>query len=251
MTPVQLIFGLILLGWLAGLIMNYIADTLPFTRSLQQPACKSCKTTINWKDYFFFKPCQSCGVGRGLRIWLVQVVSVGLVLRLGLVPGMAERAGFWGGLALLIFFGVVVIIDIEHRLILHPVSLAGAILCGLVGGLRRGWFDTLVGGAVGFGFMFVVYWLAEVFIRWVRKKRGLESDEVAMGFGDVTLSGVLGLLLGWPGIIGGLMLAFLLGGLGSLIVIGVTAARRQFQAFNTYIPYGPYLILSAALLFFR
>lgn len=250
MPLVFVAIGLIILGWFAGLVVNYVADTLPYTRSLRQPSCSACGKPLPWVDYFLFKH-QVCGNKRGLRVWLVQAVSVGLILRLGLVPEMAEPAGFFGGLVLLIFFGVVVIIDFEHRLILHPVSLAGAVVCGLIGVLRRGWVDTLIGGAVAFAFMFVVYWLAEVFIRWVRKKRGLESDEVAMGFGDVTLSGVLGLLLGWPGIIGGLMLAFLLGGLGSLIVIGVTVVRRRFQAFNTYIPYGPYLVLAAALLFFK
>ena len=72
-----------------------------------------------------------------------------------------------------------------------------------------------------------------------------------MGFGDVNLSGVLGLLLGWPGIILGLTLAFLLAGFGSTIVIARLVSQRRFNAFGTFIPYGPYLVLAAALLMFK
>jgi prepilin signal peptidase PulO-like enzyme (type II secretory pathway) len=145
---------------------------------------------------------------------------------------------------------VVIVIDVEYRLILHPVSLAGAVLCAVIGVVRHGWLDTAIGGAVGFGFMFGVYKMAEIFIRWMRKRKGIESDEVAMGYGDVNLSGVLGLLLGFPGIIAGLSLAFLIGGALSLIVIVVMMSRRKFEAYNTFIPYGPALILAAAFLIF-
>jgi len=34
----------------------------------------------------------------------------------------------------------------------------------------------------------------------------METDEVALGFGDVNLAGIMGLLLGWPGITAGLVI---------------------------------------------
>ena len=42
---------------------------------------------------------------------------------------------------------------------------------------------------------------------------------MAFGFGDVNLSGVLGLMLGWPFIVVGLVIAVLIGGVISLIYI--------------------------------
>jgi len=245
-----LIPACIVLGWMAGLVVNYLADVLPFTRSFSRPCCLKCESLFLWADYLLFRRCRSCGHRRGWRVWAVQIAAVALVLRLGLVPQMAVMAGFWGSLALLVYFGVVVVIDLEHRLILHPVSIAGAVLCGVIGVVRHGWLETAIGGAVGFGFMFAIYKLAEIFIRWMRKRKGIESDEVAMGFGDVNLAGVLGLLLGWPGIVAGLVMSFLLGGLGSLVVIAGLAVQRRFEAYNTFIAYGPYMVLAAALLVF-
>ena len=80
--------------------------------------------------------------------------------------------------------------------------------------------------------------------------RNKETDEEALGFGDVALSGVLGLFLGWPGIIAGLVLAILLGGAGSLIVLIYSLVRRRYHAFMV-IPYGPFLIIAAVVLIFR
>lgn len=79
----------------------------------------------------------------------------------------------------------------------------------------------------------------------------MRLDEEALGFGDVILSGVLGLILGWPGILLGLTLAILTGGLVSFIFILITALAGRYRAFS-YIPYGPFLVLgSGGLLFFN
>ena len=81
--------------------------------------------------------------------------------------------------------------------------------------------------------------------------RGQPVEEDALGYRDVNLSGVLGLMLGWPGILAGLTIAILLGGTVSLLYLLVTMATRRYHAF-TAIPYGPFLIAAAiALLFFR
>jgi leader peptidase (prepilin peptidase)/N-methyltransferase len=64
------------------------------------------------------------------------------------------------------------------------------------------------------------------------------------------LSGVLGMLLGWPGIAAGLVYTIFLGGIGSLVVILYLVLRKKFKAF-TAIPYGPFLLLAAALLILR
>jgi leader peptidase (prepilin peptidase)/N-methyltransferase len=72
---------------------------------------------------------------------------------------------------------------------------------------------------------------------------------VALGFGDVNLSGVLGLLLGWPAILVGLLLAVLLAGIVSLIYLIIMLALRRYRLF-TALPYGPFLIAGAGLIIF-
>ena len=113
----------------------------------------------------------------------------------------------------------VVVIDLEHRLILHPVSIAGAVLAAIFGVWKHGWVETLIGGAAGFGMMWLLYLFGELFAKWMARRRGGLANEVALGFGDVNLAGVLGLLLGWPGIVLGLFLTILLGGVVSLLYI--------------------------------
>jgi leader peptidase (prepilin peptidase)/N-methyltransferase len=154
------------------------------------------------------------------------------------------------GYLLLAYFGLVAAIDLEHRLILHPVSLAGVVLVGGAGLLRHGILSTLLGGAAGFAIMLGLYYFGVIFIRWLKHRRGVSGDEIALGFGDVNLAGVIGLLLGWPGIIPGLFLAILLGGLGGILILLWMWLRKSYHPLAA-MPYGPYLIAAAIYLFFR
>ena len=139
---------------------------------------------------------------------------------------------------------MVFIIDLEYRLVLHPVSIFGAISFIIIGVYINGWLETLLGGAIGFGMMYLLYLFGILFSRWMAKRRGEDIDEVALGFGDVSLSAVLGLLLGWPRIGVNLFFAILIGGVFSAIFIVIHLFQKQYKAF-TPIPYAPFLILSA------
>jgi leader peptidase (prepilin peptidase)/N-methyltransferase len=81
------------------------------------------------------------------------------------------------------------------------------------------------------------------------RKRNQPTDEVALGFGDVNLSGVLGLMLGWPVIILGLFIAVFIGGIISLIYLVTMALVRRYHLF-TALPYGPYLVAGTILLLY-
>lgn len=182
-----------------------------------------------------------------MRTWVVEILYIFSTIWLWLSP--PTRLGFPVGLILLVYFGVIVIIDIEHRLILHPVSLAGAFLGLAVGTWLNGFPRTLVGGIAGFCFMLLLYFLGAIFVRVMAARRGGAPSEEALGFGDVNLAGVLGLILGWPGIMAGQMITILLAGAASLIYLLVMIFFRKFHA-NLTIPYGPFLIAGAVLLLF-
>lgn len=232
------------LGLACGLIINYLSDVLPEQRKLSQPICLSCKAPFNIWNYLLFTPCAGCAARRSLRSYIVLAAGVGCALSLWLWP---PAMGFWFGLVILTYFGLVTVIDLEHRLILHVTSLAGALLCGLVGSLQNGWWPTLLGGLVGFGFFFVLYLLGVLFARYRAKKMGHDDGEEALGFGDVTLSGVIGLILGWPTVILGLTLGILLAGGISLLLVIFLIVTRRYQTMNVYTAYGPYLVAGAVI----
>ena len=67
----------------------------------------------------------------------------------------------------------------------------------------------------------------------------------ALGFGDVKLLGLLGLVLGWVGwgaLLAGVLLGLLVGGLVSLVLV---AGRRV--GWRTAVPFGPPLLVGAVL----
>lgn len=70
-----------------------------------------------------------------------------------------------------------------------------------------------------------------------------EDDEpVAMGFGDVKLAAVLGVILGWQQLLVALFLSFLLGAVGGI--------ASRLAGGDRLIPFGPYLALSGLLALF-
>jgi prepilin signal peptidase PulO-like enzyme (type II secretory pathway) len=83
----------------------------------------------------------------------------------------------------------------------------------------------------------------------VSRMRVEPLDEVAFGFGDVTLSGVLGLIVGYPGIILALFAGVMAGGAFSLVYMLGMKLRGRYDAFAA-IPYGPFLIIGASLVYY-
>ena len=251
-----MIFSLVIplvVGWLSGWAVNYLADTLPRTRRLSAPACAHCDHRYPWLVYLLFRACPNCGERRGIRPWLVQAAMLALSFYTWLKP---HRMGYALGMLLLTYFVVVVVIDLEHRLILHPTSIVGALLALGIGIWLQGIVPTVKGGLGGFGIMLVLYYLGVLFSKYrARRMRaaGQETDaEEALGGGDVILAGILGFVLGWPIIWFGLLLGILLGGVVGVLLLATMLVRGHYgrQALMVFMPYGPYFILSAFFILF-
>ncbi len=238
---------LIVLGWLAGAALNYLSDVLPATRSLSAATCRHCDQAIRWWDYLTLRKCRSCGRSRAARAWIVQAFSIAAVVIVWFLP--PDFLGRYPAYAVLFYFSLVFIMDVEHRVILHPVSIAGAILAIPLGIWLNGWLKTLIGGVAGFGIMLALYYFGALFSRAMARARKQPIEEIALGFGDVNLSGVLGLMLGWPRVTANLFFAILLGGVISGGYILFMLLRKKYQAF-TAIPYAPFLLISAVILFY-
>jgi len=247
----------IILGWLAGLFVNYASDVLPFTRRFSQPTCLHCQTSFSWSDYLTMRACSNCGMLRSLRTWVVQLFFVASFSYFWLNPPIG--LGLPIGLIVLTYFGLIIVIDIEHRLILHPTSIAGAVLGLIVGtyvfsrhnGVITGFTTSLLGGVAGFGVMFILYqigaWVAKIRARRMQAAGQQDDEEEALGGGDVYLCGVLGLMLGWPNVILGIGTGIVIGGVISFLAIIQLLLKRRYatNSLMTFIPYGPSLILGA------
>ena len=235
----------IIVGWLSGIVVNYVADVLPLRRRLTRPFCIQCDTDQTWFTYFIWpRKCPVCSHSRGFRVWVVEGCYIVASILISQYP--PEGLGYVFGMVVLVYFGVVVLIDLEYRLIMHPVSLVGAVLGLVVGILRVGWMNAFIGGVAGFGIMWLLYMLGVLIIKLVDRARGRPVNDVALGFGDVNLSGVLGLMLGWPLILVSLIVSILIAGLVSLIYIVIKLITGRYSAFMA-LPYGPFLVIGAVI----
>ena len=232
-----------ILGWTCGALVNYLTDVLPLRRKFTAPFCQKCGENLPIINYLFWpRRCSSCGQPRRWRTWLVEILGIAAMLWLWITP--PAKLGFVLGAMVLFYFAIVTIIDLEYRLILHPVSIAGVVLGLTVGVLIHPWYEAVLGGVIGFGVMLFFYYLGTIFARWMAKRRKVELGGEALGFGDVNLSGVLGLLLGSWSILMWLVISAILGAVISLVYMAVMASTRRYRIFAA-IPYGPFLVAGA------
>lgn len=243
----------VIFGWLAGWLVNYLADVLPVTRRFSQPSCAQCDAPFALKEYFLFRSCQN-GHPRKARAWIFQILILAASVYTGINP--PSKIGYSLGLALIVYFGVIFVIDLEHRLILHPTSIFGAFLGLVVGTISHGIGATLWGGLGGLLIMLAAYGVGILFTRKRAKHMvalGQEpDDEEALGSGDVILITILGFILGWPLVLFGFIVGVMLGGLFSLLIVLWTVLRggNKQNALMMFIPYGPYFIVSAFLIIY-
>lgn len=239
------------LGLLAGSIVNWLADVLPLHRGLRRPACDRCGAPRRVGDWIGLtsRACGYCGSSRGVRAVLVEAVAVGLALWLYLRD--PDPLHLLPGAAVAFVFLLITVIDIEHRLILRVVVFPAAVALGALAMLNptRGPVKTLAGGLTGFIILWLMYLLGLAFSRWLARRRGEGMDEVAFGYGDVMLGALIGLVVGWPGVLVAVVIGVLLAGAASLAYLGVMLVGRRYTPFAA-IPYGPFLILGASFVYY-
>jgi len=132
--------------------------------------------------------------------------------------------------------GVVLgVVDVALRRLPDPLTLPsypiGMVLLGAAAPSTTDGGGRFIDALIGLGVLWGLF-----FLQWVVVPR-------ALGFGDVKLSGVLGLYLGWLGFDAwtlGVLAMFVLGGLYS---IGLIVFRRVGR--KATIPFGPFMLLGA------
>jgi leader peptidase (prepilin peptidase) / N-methyltransferase len=233
-----------LLGLLIGSFLNVVVHRVPRGESVVSPpsACPRCGTRISVRDnvpvlgwLLLRGRCRTCGVPISARYPLVEAGTALLFALVGLrfagdpvvLPAYLYLAAV--GLAL-------ALIDVDVRRLpnaltypSYPVALLLLGAAALAGASSGSFLRALAGGAVA-----LVLYLALVL-----------AYPAGMGLGDVKLSGVLGLYLGWLGwgeLALGLFLGFLLGG---VFGVGLMLAGRGGR--KSKVPFGPFMLLGALL----
>jgi leader peptidase (prepilin peptidase)/N-methyltransferase len=156
----------------------------------------------------------------------------------GVAGGLLGARLGWSG-ALLVTFALVplgvalAVVDWRTRLLptrlvapAYVVVLALLPVAALVDGEARGLWRA-GWGWVAFGGLFLLLWLVY---------------PAGMGYGDVRLSGVLGLALGyvgWGALVVGVLAAFTLGAVGGLLLSALRVVDRRSY------PFGPFLLAGA------
>lgn len=254
MSELLPLFYWILLGLLGGIAVNYISDWFSVRRELVSQEFQDGFSTKAYWLGLTLNPWRFSGSSTGwkLRVYIAHGVMVAGSVLLGYF-GLLSEVAFWWGYPLLVYLMIVVIMDMEHRVILHPISLFGAAFGLALGSYLHGIVATILGGVFGFGMMYLMYRMGGWWLRRMKRWRGEEEEEepVPLGFGDVNLSGVMGLLLGWPGVWVGFLVTVLAGGIIGGLYLLVMVLLRKYRA-DLAMPYGPFIVFAIlTLLYFR
>ncbi|MFA5000796.1 MAG: prepilin peptidase [Candidatus Paceibacterota bacterium] len=248
------------LGLIIGSFLNVVILRYNTGRTLSgRSGCFSCGRKLRWYELVpvlgfvgLRGRCRNCHSQISWQYPLVELLTGFLFAliywRLG--GGWLGVIFYWLIASLLI---IITVYDLKHKIIPDCFVLA-LILLGL---LKPLFFNQLLTSAGSFNFALVkafgwglVGGLAvalPLFILWVISKGRW------LGFGDVKLALGLGLLLGWPAGLSALILAFWLGAIIGLLLIGwgKTQLWRKGKSYTmkSEIPFAPFLVLGFWLVF--
>ncbi len=234
------------IGLVVGSFLNVLVWRVPRKESVVRPRshCPRCDAVLAGRDMVpvvswvvLGGRCRRCSARIGARYPLVELVCAGLFAATGV------RFGFDYPLAAYLVLGGALValsaIDFEHRLlpsrIIFPTGYAVALLLVLAAlaeaePRRIAW--AAVGAAGSFALFFALHLISPS----------------GMAYGDVRLSFVLGMAVGWLGL--GLVPLFLFVAFLTSAVIGLVYAVVTRQGLKAAIPFGPFLALGAEVAIF-
>jgi leader peptidase (prepilin peptidase)/N-methyltransferase len=247
-----------LCGLATGILVNLCADSLPIDRRLHRPTCAHClhdRPVLAWSGLLAYATrrhiCPNCNAQLSVRHLIVELGTAGLFvfcwLRGGTPFVLATRM-LYGTV-----FVLVLIIDLEHKLIPHIIMLPAITLAVIATFINPDPYfpaSGLLGGGAGLVSALVLYAFGALFARLAGQMRGQAISEVAFGVGDVTLITFIGFAVGVPDIIFALVIGILSGGAVAILFLFVQGIiHKKYNAF-TAIPYGPFLVLGGAIMLY-
>lgn len=234
-----IIFGL--LGTAIGSFLNVCIDRLPEGKSVAYPPsrCDACQRRLTGLDlvpvfsYLFLGgKCRYCQAPIPWRVFWVELFT-----------GLLFAFSFWMfGLTLqfpvvLIYCCVLIVlavIDLNHKLILNKIVYPMAVVALAINIFVpepsiKNFLLGLAGGAIGFTILLIP---ALIYSK-------------GMGWGDVKMAGLVGLMTGFPNVFAGIIGGIILGG-----VVAATLLLLKKKGRKEGIPFGPFLALGTMIALF-
>lgn len=223
--------GFFLLGTAVGSFLNVCIDRLPLGMSIISPPshCPSCQHRLSTKDlipvfsYLWLKgKCRYCQAPIPRRLLWVEIGNGILFAFLYWHYGMSWQ------LAIAIFyfclFLVLMVIDLEQGIIPNKIVYPGMVASLIISMVAEpGIIKAAIGGSIG---------LMLLLIPALIYKGG-------MGWGDVKMAGLMGLVTGFPLIFVALFLAVTTGGLTAGLLLLLRLKQRRGS-----IPFAPFLTVA-------
>jgi leader peptidase (prepilin peptidase)/N-methyltransferase len=243
------IFGLII-GSFLNCVIYRIGKKQSFLRG--HSYCPSCKHRLEWYDLVPFLSyislngkCRYCKKPISIQYPLVELAVALLFVyiyeyfKVNLLLGFQfnfYEALFYCSIAAI--FVLIFVYDFKHYLIPDSFTIFGIVLSVAWLGFEyyKGIYNLTdilfyLYSAIGSMLFFFCLWFF--------------TQGKGMGFGDVKLAFFLGLLLGFPNVIVGVFLSFILGAIIGLILV-VSRKRKLKSA----VPFGPFLVIGSFIAIF-
>ena len=223
------------LGLFIGSFLNCLAYRLHEKEKFVtgRSFCPKCKHTLNWWDlvpvfsFLFLKgKCRYCQEKISIQYPLAELLT-GLMFFLVFTYYSINL--FW-----LVITGILILIfiyDLNYFLIPDSALIIGVILSLLYLIVSPISIMGYIWSALGASGFFLTIWLISKG-KWI-------------GFGDVKLAVLIGLLVGWPNILIALFSAFLI---GAIMGIALIIARKK--NLKSEVPFGPFLIIGIYIALF-
>ena len=227
------IFGLII-----GSFLNCVIYRLEKGKSLWgRSYCPHCKHTLIWTDlvpvfsFLFLKGrCRYCHKKISIQYPMVEILTALIFLLILNFQPLNLKFSILNLLFLLYIVSSLIVIfiyDLKHYLIPDKILFPAIIIAFIYNFLN---FNYLLAAFIAFSFFLFIYLISKG--QW-------------MGFGDVKLSILLGLILGFPNILVGLFLSFFFGA-----IIGIGLIYLNKKGLKSEIPFAPFLIMGTFVAMF-
>lgn len=250
MLALVFVFGTIIGSFLNVVIYRYNSGSSPLTGRSQ---CFACGKTLGWYELvpvFSFLAqkgrCRKCATKLSWQYPIVEALSGAVFVVVYLLSKPPLESVYL--LAIFSTLLIIAVYDLRHQIIPDGLALFFAIASLM-------WFFWVIPGGYKEAFRFPYYWtliagpmlFSPFFALW------LVSGGRWMGLGDGKLAWGIGWFLGAT--LGGsaIMLAFWIGAVYALVIIGMQKVFDGMQrrlSMQSEIPFGPFLIIGVFIVYF-
>ncbi len=230
-------FLIFILGLSVGSFLNAVIYRLEKKKpiSFDRSHCPHCRAVLKWHDLIpvisfilFSGKCRYCRKRISFQYPLVELAAGLLFLITFNSFGYSLVALYY--LIIISFLIIIFVYDFRHYLIPDKIIYPAIIIAFLYLFSEKDFISHFLSAILASGFFLLLVLISKG--KWI-------------GLGDVKLAFLMGLVLGWPGILIALFISFFSGAIAGLTLIVLGKKKMKSE-----IPFGPFLVGSTILVIF-